>query len=209
MGSMNRGGGRPGDEVARARATRGNQAMRDAGSWWGAAVLAAGLMLTLAPGRAEAQAVAFQPNVATIPDGVAMSAVPAVSADRRYVRLSVNPSFQTVDAITNIGIPFGVAGMGSGTGTAAGAAALAGAGFPGAGGFRSVGTPMGMNGPVAAGAGTIARSPATSVGTFPSADDGYGVATADESWSPVSPRTRAARSKVARAKKAAIAAKGR
>ena len=182
--------------------------MRGTSIWWGVALVGAGFVLAAEPGRADAQAVAFQPNVATIPDGVAMTAVPAVSVDRRYVRLSVNPSFQTVDGFTNVGIPFGVAGMGSATGAGGGAAALGGAGFPGAGGFRSVGVPMGMNGPVAAGTGMMARSQ-TTAGAVATADEGYGVGADDAAWSPVSPRTRAARARAARAKKAAAVVKGR
>ncbi len=42
-----------------------------------------------------AGAVAFQPNVQSLPDGVIMSVTPVVSADRRYVRMTLSPFFQT------------------------------------------------------------------------------------------------------------------
>ena len=38
-------------------------------------------------------AVAFQPGIGFVPDGATLNVTPVVSADRRYVRLSVNPYF--------------------------------------------------------------------------------------------------------------------
>jgi len=178
--------------------------MRGTRVWFGAVLVGAGLVTVVGPRRAEAQAVAFQPNVATIPDGLSLDALPAVSADRRYVRLSLNPSFQTVNGFTNVAIPFAVSGQGSGTGAGAAAGALGGAGFPGAGGFRSVGVPLGMNGPVAAnGMGSNLAAGEANLGYF-SGDEAY--ATDDGSWTPPPRRVKAARPKSARAKKPAVAA---
>ena len=174
--------------------------MRTAMIWSGTVLLTVGLMGSVGAVRVEAQ-VAYQPSVGTIADGVSLNATPVVSADRRYVRLSLNPSFQTVDGFKNIAIPFAASGLGSGTGAGAAAGALAGAGFPGAGGLRSVGVPMGMNGPVVGGGmGSTTPAGQSHFGAYP-LDQGY---VADEdAWSPISPRTRSARSKAARSKKAA------
>ncbi len=76
---------------------------------------AAGLLtlLTLAPGRANGQgAVAFSPTVGAVPDGVGLSVTPAVSADRRYVRLSLDFQSQTVGGFSNFPIPGAVGGGG-------------------------------------------------------------------------------------------------
>lgn len=114
--------------------------------------IALGLLALLGPDRAEGQ-VAFAPGIGTIPDGIALTAVPAVSADRRYVRLSIDASFQTVDGFTTLPVPFGVSGLGTGTGLGA----LGGIGAGGAGGNAGggnlgglggvAGAAMGMNGP--------------------------------------------------------------
>ena len=145
----------------------------------------------VAPARAQ---VAFAPGVGTIPDGVALSAVPAVSADRRYVRLSIGTGFQTVDGFSNIAIPFGVSGLGSGN-----LGGLAGGGG-GGGGFRSVGVPMGMDGPVPSGlaAGPTSPNAFAGPGGMMSADGATGF---DESWAPPR-RSRTARRKPAASKRA-------
>ncbi len=67
--------------------------MRDARSIVAMLGLLAGLFLV--PGQAKGQAVAFQPTPGAILDGVSLSATPVVSADRRYVRLSLSPLFQS------------------------------------------------------------------------------------------------------------------
>ncbi len=55
-------------------------------------------MFQAAPGGSPlvVNAVGFAPVVATIPDGVSLSARASVSADRRYVRLGINPVFQSI-----------------------------------------------------------------------------------------------------------------
>ena len=45
-------------------------------------------------------AIAFQPVIGFVPDGAAVNVMPVVSADRRYVRLSVNPYFTTAFGFT-------------------------------------------------------------------------------------------------------------
>ena len=87
--------------------------MRVAGMGLGAFVL---LAVLTTPDRANAQAVAFTPNVGVIPDGVSLSTTPVVSADRRYVRLGVNPGFQTINGFSTFPVPAAVSGLGSGRG---------------------------------------------------------------------------------------------
>ncbi len=59
-----------------------------------------------------AGAVAFTPQVGTLPDGVQLSVAPVVSADRRYVRLSLAPQFNTVDSLTTLTFPAAAVGGG-------------------------------------------------------------------------------------------------
>jgi len=82
--------------------------MRNARAWFAAIALLGGLV---APGRAMGQgAIGLQPTVGTVPDGVGMSVTPSVSADRRYVRLSLGVGFQTVQGFQNINFPAGAVG---------------------------------------------------------------------------------------------------
>jgi hypothetical protein len=109
------------------------------------------LVLALAPGRAKGQAVAFDPTIGSIPDGVSLNVTPVVTADRRYVRLSLGVQFQTIDGFSNFPIPGAVGGGGGGRGGLGGAGGgglggLGGGGLGGAaggglagGGLRSVG----------------------------------------------------------------------
>ncbi len=111
--------------------------MRGAGSIVGSlAVLV--VASALAAGRAEAQAVGFQPNVGLIPDGVNLSATPAVSADRRYVRLSLNANFSTINGFSNFPVAGAVGGGGGGGGGGLGGLLGGPGGGAGGGGFRSV-----------------------------------------------------------------------
>lgn len=46
-------------------------------------------------------AVGYQPNITIVPDGITLNAQAVVSADRRYVRLTLNPSFnEVIDVLT-------------------------------------------------------------------------------------------------------------
>ena len=69
--------------------------------------ISAGLLAVLAPASARGQGIAFVPGVGTLPDGVNMNVTPAVSADRRYVRIGVNFGSQTVNGLTTLNIPVG------------------------------------------------------------------------------------------------------
>ncbi len=81
--------------------------MRVAGSSW--AGFALWVVSMLSPGRAEAQAVGFQPGIGTVPDGVSLNVTPVVSADRRYVRLGINANFSTINGFMNFPVARGVA----------------------------------------------------------------------------------------------------
>lgn len=56
--------------------------------------------------------VAFQAFPSAIPSGATLDVTPAVSADRRYVRLSVNPFFNDVAGFSNFPVAGAVAGGG-------------------------------------------------------------------------------------------------
>ncbi len=90
---------------------------------------------------ARGQAIGFQPTVAPFPSGSILVVTPAVSADRRYVRMSLDASFSELNGFTNYSAPAAVSGGGAnmngpigGMGGAGGLGALGGAG-----GLRSVG----------------------------------------------------------------------
>ena len=83
------------------------------------------LVSLVAPGGAKAQSVGFQPGIGVLNDGVSLNVTPVVSADRRYVRLSLDAQFQSVTGLSNFPIPAAVSGGGGGGGR-------------GLGGFRSV-----------------------------------------------------------------------
>src|SRR4051794_31029073 len=105
--------------------------------------IAAGLAwLTLAP-AARGQGVAFQPVVGAIPNGPTLGVTPAVSVDRRYVRLGINPQFIAVEGFNTFLVPAAVGGGPGGPG------ALGGVGLGGGGGGGAVGGGQflaGMNG---------------------------------------------------------------
>ncbi len=64
--------------------------------------------------------VAFTPVIGQLNDGVFLNVTPVVSADRRYVRLSLAPNFNTVNGLQTLTFPAGAVGGsglgGSGTG---------------------------------------------------------------------------------------------
>jgi len=116
---------------------------------WSTVVAITLLGLMLVPDRAEAQAVGFFPNVGSANDGVGLDVVPVVSRDRRYVRLSLNANFSTINGFNNFPVAGGVGGGGFGRGGGPGAGGLGGLGGlagpnagPGlgnaGGGFRNV-----------------------------------------------------------------------
>jgi hypothetical protein len=77
------------------------------------------------PGVARSQSIAYTPNVSSILDGAALNATPVVSADRRYVRLTLNPYFNTVNGFSTYSAP--VAAV-SGGGNLAGMGGVIGGG---------------------------------------------------------------------------------
>ena len=62
--------------------------------------------------------VAFVPTPAPLPNGVILTVTPVVSADRRYVRMTLSPTFNTIDGFTTIQVPAAVGGSGLGGGAA-------------------------------------------------------------------------------------------
>ena len=62
-------------------------------------------------------AVAFQPQISSIPDGVQLFVTPVVSADRRYVRMTLSPQFITFVQFDSFTIPAAVSGFLGGSGT--------------------------------------------------------------------------------------------
>jgi type II secretory pathway component GspD/PulD (secretin) len=61
-----------------------------------------------------AGAVAFAPTPAAINDGVFLNVTPVVSADRRYVRMTLSPNFTTIQGFESFTIPAAVGGGGLG-----------------------------------------------------------------------------------------------
>jgi len=101
--------------------------------------LLAGLLMT--PDRAEAQgAIGFQPNVGSFPDGVSLNVTPVVTADRRYVRLSLNANFSTINGFSNFPV-FGA--VGGGHGGPGGGGLGGGGGIGGGGGLGGLGGALG------------------------------------------------------------------
>jgi hypothetical protein len=99
-----------------------------------AIVLAVGVIAVLGQGlapRAYGQAIAFIPVPGFVPNGSTMTVTPAVSPDRRYVRLTVTPFFNTVNGFQNFTTQLGAVG-GGGAGGLAGMNGLIGQGGAGA-----------------------------------------------------------------------------
>ena len=63
---------------------------------------------------ARGQAIGFVPIPAPFPNGTILNVTPAVSADRRYVRLTMNPTFNVLNGFTTISVPAAVSGGGAG-----------------------------------------------------------------------------------------------
>jgi hypothetical protein len=104
-------------------------------------VVVAGVIFLSSPGfqsSAPAQAVAYEPSIGAIPSGATMTVVPAVSADRRYVRLSVNAFFNELNSLQTFSFPGGAVGGGGFAGLGGGVA-----GFGGMNGVIGVGEASG------------------------------------------------------------------
>ena len=63
---------------------------------------------------ARGQAIGFQPVPQAFPSGSILDVTPAISADRRYVRMSINASFSVLNGFTNYSVPAAVSGGGAG-----------------------------------------------------------------------------------------------
>ena len=57
--------------------------------------------------------IAYQPVVSPILNGVALNVTPVVSADRRYVRMTLSPYFNTVNGFTTYSAQVGAVGGGN------------------------------------------------------------------------------------------------
>lgn len=99
--------------------------------------------------------VAYTPQVGTILNGAALQATPVVSADRRYVRMTLNPYFNTVNGFTTYSAPLGAVGGGGFGGGGFGGGAAGGGGF------------AGMNGPIAGDGGMALAQGTPSIGVGP------------------------------------------
>ncbi|MFM8282895.1 MAG: hypothetical protein ACKOCW_04975, partial [Planctomycetaceae bacterium] len=90
-------------------------------------------------------ATGYQPVISTLPEGTNLSATAVVSADRRYVRVSVTPLFSGVGQVTTFnfagGGAMGTGGMGGG-----GMGGMGGGGMGGMGGGGMGGMGGGMGG---------------------------------------------------------------
>jgi type II secretory pathway component GspD/PulD (secretin) len=62
--------------------------------------------------------VAFFPSVQSFPNGVTLMVTPVVSADRRYVRMTLSPFFTAIEGFDTISVPAAVGGSGLGGGAA-------------------------------------------------------------------------------------------
>jgi hypothetical protein len=144
------------------------------------------LLFFAASARAQ---VAFVPQVGAFPNGVMLGTTPVVSADRRYVRLGMNPQFTALEGFTTFAVPAAVGGRG---------------GFPSAfpgGTYRA-----GMDGPISMAANPSAPFP---LGPELTSDRAFteNLPTLEPTPSP-SPRARsAARAKVLRRRVQASRAK--
>ncbi len=102
---------------------------------------------------ARGQAIGFQPIPAPFPSGAILDVTPAVSADRRYVRMSLGVSFSVLNGFTTYSVPAAVSGGGPGMNGTIG-------GIGGAGGLGGLGGLDGANGVHSVGLGgpTVARA---------------------------------------------------
>ena len=97
--------------------------------------LVVGQVPNIAPG-----AVGFSPLVQPFPDGIFLFVNGVVSADRRYVRLSMSPQFMNIiDVQTFTNVNAGGAGIGGGGGFGGGGGGFGGGGGGAGGGFGGLG----------------------------------------------------------------------
>jgi hypothetical protein len=99
---------------------------------------------------ARGQAIGFEPQVSPFFSGPFIGVTPVVSADRRYVRLGIDASFNTLNGFTTYSVPAAVSGGPGGPGALAGLGGLGGltGGGGGGGGSGRVGSLIQNEGPV-------------------------------------------------------------
>lgn len=163
-------------------------------------VSAVGLLTLMGCGlgsRTYGQAIAYIPVPGFIPTGSTMTVTPVVSPDRRYVRLTVSPFFNTLNGFQNFTSQLGAVG-GGGAGALAGMNGLIGQGAGGAvGNGLGQGTLAGQSdyplaGPYSLGGDIGAADPFTLEGASepaesPRFDSELGVATDQVATSDVAP----------------------
>jgi hypothetical protein len=118
---------------------------------------------------ARAQAVGFQAVPGFIPQGPVLNVTPAVSFDRRYVRLGVNPQFIANVRFQNFMVPAAVGGGPGGPGALGGIGGLRGLGGAGGGGAGGAGGGA-AGGGVLAGMNGVIDPMQARVGVFGGAD---------------------------------------
>lgn len=131
--------------------------------------LAGGLQ---SPAKAQ---IAYVPDIGAIPIGSTMTVTPAVSADRRYVRLTVNAFFNDLNNIQTISFPGGAVGgnFGGGFGGFGGGIAAGMNGVIGDEGYESgVQVGNGMNAPMQA---QVRQPGLMRAGALPGDEGGLGV----------------------------------
>jgi hypothetical protein len=96
-------------------------------------------------------AIAFVPNIGFIPSGATMTVTPAVSADRRYVRLTVEPFFNSLNGFSTFNVQGAVSGAGGLGGFGGLNGVIAGGGFASAGLGMNPGGFFGRTGELLAG----------------------------------------------------------
>jgi hypothetical protein len=164
------------------------------------ALLTIATVVLLAP-SVPAQAVAFQPIPGALSVGPSLGVTPVVSADRRYVRLSLNAQFIDNASFTTLNVPAAVGGGPGGPGALRGAGLGMGMGGGGGGGGQFL---AGMNGVIdptmtAYGYGGMAPGAGIDPNMAPM---GWGWGNAPPAWgamprSPQPPRAAAVRSRAA------------
>jgi hypothetical protein len=122
-----------------------------------AAVVGMVSFLLLAGSSQSHAQIAYVPGIGFIPSGQTMTVTPAVSADRRYVRIGVNAFFNALNGFQTISFPGGAVGGGNfggaigGFGGVGGGVGGFGGGFGAGGGVVGGGGFAGMNGPITPG----------------------------------------------------------
>ena len=134
--------------------------------WAAAAVLAASWLATTAT-EARAQ-VAFQPVVGAFPNGATLPVTPVVSHDRRYVRMTLAPTFNGLEGFDVFPVPGAVGGVNGGGGGGRGLGGIGGGG--GAGGRGGGGLAAGMDGVYPAGSSPMLASGVSANPGFASPD---------------------------------------